>query len=92
MRNVSFKRILRIGILAAALVVVAAAAPGAQQAKKSGQASAAAKPATKSLHAEAKPDTVPITTSSKAARHDYDLGMLHREDLLFDEEAPEAER
>jgi tetratricopeptide (TPR) repeat protein len=86
MRNVSFKRILRIGILAAALVVVAAAAPGAQQAKKSAQSPAAPKPVTKSLHAEAKPDTVPITTSSKQARHDYELGMLHREDLLFDEE------
>ena len=38
------------------------------------------------MHAEAKPDKVPVTTSSKEARHDYDLGMLHREDLLFDEE------
>ncbi len=33
-----------------------------------------------------KSDTVPITTQSKAARNDYEMGMLHREDLLFTEE------
>ena len=88
MRNISLKRILRIGILAAALVVVAAAAPGAQQTKPASKAgkNSAAQPAAKTVHAEAKPDKVPVTTSSKEARHDYELGMLHREDLLFDEE------
>ena len=88
MRNISLKRILRIGLLAAALVGVAAAAPGAQQSKKT--AKPAAKPAaqavSKTAHAEAKPDKVPVTTTSKEARHDYELGMMHREDLLFDEE------
>jgi tetratricopeptide (TPR) repeat protein len=93
MRIISLKRIFRIGILAVALVVVAAAAPGAQQAQPASKTNRnstgqpAAKPATtKSVHAEPKPDTVPVTTSSKEARHDYELGMLHREDLLFDEE------
>ncbi len=89
MRTISLKRILRIGILAAALVIVAAAAPGAQQttpAAKTGKKSAAAPAATRTVHAEAKPDKVPVTTSSKEARHDYELGMMHREDLLFDEE------
>ena len=90
MRNISLKRILRIGLLAAGLVLVAAAAPGAQQApaSKTGK-NAGAKPAAKAaktIHNEAKPDKVPVTTSSKEARHDYELGMLHREDLLFDEE------
>jgi tetratricopeptide (TPR) repeat protein len=88
MGNISLKRILRIGILAAALVVVAAAAPGAQQSKPAPKAgkNSTAQPAAKTVHAEAKPDKVPVTTSSKEARHDYELGMLHREDLLFDEE------
>ena len=90
MRNISLKRILRIGLLAAGLVLVAAAAPGAQQApasktaKNSGAKPAAA--AAKTIHNEAKPDKVPMTTSSKEARHDYELGMLHRENLLFNEE------
>jgi len=90
MRNISLKRILRIGLLAAGLVLVAAAAPGAQQApaSKTAKTPAAkpAAPAAKTVHNEAKPDKVPVTTSSKEARHDYELGMLHREDLLFDEE------
>ena len=33
-----------------------------------------------------KSDTVPVTTSSKEARQDYELGLSHREDLLFTEE------
>lgn len=96
MRDIPLKRILRIGFLAAALVFVAAAAPGAQQAKKSAKPAApagakansnpVAQADSKTVHSEAKPDRVPVTTSSKEARHDYDLGMLHREDLLFDEE------
>ena len=88
MRTISLKRVFRIGILAAALVIVAAAAPGAQQttpAAKSGKKSAGPA-AAKTVHAEAKPDKVPVTTASKEARHDYELGMMHREDLLFDEE------
>jgi len=88
MRHISIKRILRIGFLVAILVGVAAAAPGAQQPpdSKSGKKSGAKTATAQSVHAEAKPDKVPVTTSSKAARHDYELGMLHREDLLFDEE------
>src|SRR5580658_2361790 len=35
---------------------------------------------------EMKLETVPVTTSSPAARDDYELGMSHREDLLFTEE------
>ncbi len=35
---------------------------------------------------EMKSETVPVTTSSQAARDDYELGMSHREDLLFTEE------
>ena len=31
-------------------------------------------------------ETVPVTTSSEAARDDYELGMRHREDLLFVDE------
>ncbi len=34
-------------------------------------------------------ETVPVTTSSDAARDDYELGMLHREDLLFVDEGLE---
>jgi tetratricopeptide (TPR) repeat protein len=85
---ISLKRVLRIGLLAAALVAVAAAAPGAQQTKTGSKsaAQAGAQTGAKSRHAAVKPDKVPVTTSSQEARHDYELGMLHREDLLFNEE------
>jgi len=33
-----------------------------------------------------KSDTVPVTTTSKEARDDYELGLSHREDLLYTEE------
>ncbi|MGC1685546.1 MAG: tetratricopeptide repeat protein [Candidatus Acidiferrales bacterium] len=43
----------------------------------------------KSTVSLAKSDTVPVTTSSRLARQDYELGLSHREDLLFTEEGIE---
>ena len=81
MRVVSFPCVLRIGILLAGFVSVAAIAPGLTQTKKT-----AATAPTTADHAEVKPDKVPVTTSSKAARHDYKLGMLNLQELFFEEE------
>ena len=43
-------------------------------------------PSCKTIAPAMKSDTVPVTTSSKEAREDYELGLSHREDLLFTEE------
>jgi len=81
MRIISLQRVLRSGILVAGFVLVASMAPGLQQTNKT-----ASTAPTRTDRAEAKPDKVPMTTSSKAARHDYELGMLNLEDLFFEEE------
>jgi tetratricopeptide (TPR) repeat protein len=75
------RHVLRSEILVAGFVWVAAVAPGLQQTKKA----AGSAPATTD-HAEVKPEKVPVTTSSKAARQDYELGMLNSDELFFVEE------
>jgi tetratricopeptide (TPR) repeat protein len=50
--------------------------PSVARAQKSAPSHANGAPAMKS-------DTVPVTTPSKVAREDYELGLFHREDLLY---------
>jgi predicted Zn-dependent protease len=85
MKAISLKRIFGIAILAVALAAVSAVAPAAQQATQS--APAADKPLATTLpDAQARPDTVPVTTASQAARHDYNLAMQNFEIFLLTEE------
>src|ERR1700691_5256395 len=67
-----------LAIIAVLVAGIAAMCPLAR-AQKTAPSRKANAPAVKS-------DTVPVTTTSKEARDDYELGLSHREDLLFTEE------
>jgi tetratricopeptide (TPR) repeat protein len=73
-----FRKTFEFAIIAVFVAGIAAASPIAR-AQKSAASRKISAPAMKS-------DTVPVTTSSKEARQDYELGLSHREDLLFTEE------
>ncbi len=88
MKAISLKRVLRIVILkivilTVPLAAVFAVAPAAQQTRKS--LSSVSKPVA-TRNAEAKPDTVPVTSASKEARHDYELALQNFEVFLLTEE------
>ncbi len=68
-------RFARLAIIAAIALATAGtiASVGAQESKDAAPTHAA----------NALPSAIPVTTSSKAARADYEQGFLYREDLLF---------
>jgi len=73
----SSRKILDFAFIAA--IVFGAATSPAARAQKSAPSSGA-------NASEMKSETVPVTTPSKAAREDYELGLFHREDLLYIED------
>ena len=73
-----FRNTFELAIIAIFVAGIAAASPIAR-AQRSAAPRKISAPTVKS-------DTVPVTTSSKEARQDYELGLSHREDLLFTEE------
>jgi len=65
-------RTIRSAVILAALAASAAISLSAGSGKKKTEA--------------ARPETLQISTASAAAKYDYGMGLLHREDLLFVEE------
>ena len=74
----SIRKSFGFAIIAASIMGIPAAAPCARA-----QVPAHAQ---KKIAMATKSDAVPVTTSSKVAREDYELGLSHREDLLYTEE------